>query len=65
MPPTNEPPDVERIRAARAHLQHDVRRSDPELRAQTEMILAMPVEARLRQLEAEAEFFSGMQPIDE
>ena len=40
------------------------RPSDPKLRAQTEMILAMPLEERLRQLEAEANFFSSVRPLD-
>ena len=38
--------------------------SDPKLRAQTEMILAMPVEDRLRQLETEANFFSSVRSLD-
>ena len=38
--------------------------SDPKLRAMTEMILAMPVGDRLRQLEAEANFFSSVRPLD-
>ncbi|MDP9333893.1 MAG: hypothetical protein M3Q30_11395 [Actinomycetota bacterium] len=37
---------------------------DPKLRATTEMILAMPVDDRLRQLEAESIFFSSIRPID-
>ena len=38
--------------------------SNPKLRAQTEMILSMPVDDRLRQLEAEANFFSSVRPLD-
>lgn len=37
---------------------------DPKLRATTEMILAMPIDDRLRQLEAESSFFSSIRPID-
>jgi len=37
---------------------------DPKLRATTEMILAMPVDDRLRQLEAESRFFSSIRPLD-
>ena len=40
-------------------------RVDPKLRAITEMILAMPIDERLRQLQAEAEFFSAVRPIDD
>jgi hypothetical protein len=35
----------------------EVFEDDPKLRAITEMILAQPVDQRLRQLEAEANFF--------
>ncbi len=38
--------------------------SDPELRAQTERILSMSVLDRLLQLEAEANFFSRVRPLD-
>jgi hypothetical protein len=38
--------------------------ADPKLRATTEMILAMPVDDRLRQLEAESRFFSSIRPLD-
>ena len=38
---------------------------DAKLRAQTEMILAMPVADRLRQLEAEANFFASVRPLDD
>ncbi|HVJ96844.1 MAG TPA: hypothetical protein VNC41_08430 [Acidimicrobiia bacterium] len=34
-------------------------------RATTEMILAMPVGDRLRQIEAEANFFSSVRPLDD
>jgi hypothetical protein len=37
---------------------------DSKLRATTEMILAMPVDDRLRQLEAESSFFSSIRPVD-
>jgi hypothetical protein len=37
---------------------------DAKLRATTEMILAMPVDERLRQLEAEASFFLSIRPLD-
>ena len=37
---------------------------DTKLRATTEMILAMPVDDRLRQLEAESSFFSSIRPLD-
>ena len=37
---------------------------DPKLRATTEMILAMPVDDRLRQLEAESSFFSSIRHVD-
>jgi hypothetical protein len=37
---------------------------DPKLRATTEVILAMPVDDRLRQLEAESSFFSSIRPLD-
>jgi hypothetical protein len=39
------------------------RESDPKLRAVTDMILAMPVEDRLVQLEAEANFFASVRPL--
>jgi hypothetical protein len=39
--------------------------SDPKLRAQTERILSMPVIDRLRQLEAEANFFARIRPLDD
>ena len=39
--------------------------SDAKLRAITEMILAMPVDERLRQLEAEADFFASVRPLDD
>jgi hypothetical protein len=38
--------------------------ADPKLRATTEVILSMPVDDRLRQLEAESSFFSSIRPID-
>ena len=38
--------------------------ADPKLRATTEMILAMPVDDRLRQLEAESSFFSSIRSLD-
>jgi hypothetical protein len=37
---------------------------DPKLRSATEMILAVPVEDRLRQREAEARFFDSLRRID-
>jgi len=37
---------------------------DPKLRATTETIVAMPVDERLRQLEAESDFFSSVRPLD-
>jgi hypothetical protein len=37
---------------------------DPKLRATAEMILAMPIDDRLRQLESESNFFSSIRPID-
>jgi DNA-binding transcriptional ArsR family regulator len=45
------------VRGARAW------QSDPKLRAQTEMILSMSVDQRLRQLEAEANFFLSATPV--
>jgi hypothetical protein len=39
--------------------------SNPKLRAMTDQILSMPVEARLRQIEAEANFFSNVRPLDD
>jgi hypothetical protein len=39
-------------------------RSDPKLRALTEMILAMPVDERLRMIEANANFFLSVRPVD-
>jgi len=36
---------------------------DPKLRAITEMIISQPVEQRLRQLEAEANFFLSARPL--
>ena len=41
------------------------RPSDPKLRAQSEMILAMPSDDRIRQIEAEANFFASVRPIDD
>lgn len=38
---------------------------DAKLRAQSEMTLAMPVADRLRQLEAEANFFASVRPLDD
>jgi hypothetical protein len=37
--------------------------SDPKLRAQTDRILSMRVTDRLRQLEAEANFFDSIRPL--
>ena len=37
---------------------------DTKLRGTTEMILAMPVDDRLRQLEAESILFSSIRPVD-
>jgi hypothetical protein len=36
-----------------------------KLRAITEMILAMPVDDRLRQIEAEANLFESIRPLDD
>jgi hypothetical protein len=41
-----------------------VRTSDAKLRAITESILAMPVDDRLRQIEAEADFFGSIRQSD-
>jgi hypothetical protein len=38
---------------------------DPKLRAMTDSILAQPVDARLRQLEAEANFFLSARRLPE
>jgi hypothetical protein len=38
---------------------------DPKLRATTEMILSMPVDDRLRQLEAESKLFASIRPLDD
>jgi hypothetical protein len=38
---------------------------DAKLRAITEQILSMPIDDRLRQLEAEANFFATIRPLDE
>ena len=38
--------------------------SDPKLRVITDMILDMPVGDRLRQIEANANFFSSVRPLD-
>jgi hypothetical protein len=54
--------------ASRARRERTPRKSDapvdPKLRATTEMILAMPVDDRLRQIEAESSFFSSIRPVD-
>lgn len=36
-----------------------------KLRAQSEAILRQPIEQRLRQLEAEADFFASARPLDD
>ena len=41
------------------------RPSDPRLRAQSDMILATPIDDRIRQIEAEANFFASVRPIDD
>ena len=41
------------------------RRSDPKLRALTEMILAMSIDDRIRQIEAEANFFASVRRVDD
>lgn len=44
---------------------HESEERDPKLRATTEMILAMPIDERLRQIETEANFFSSVHPVDD
>ena len=39
--------------------------SDPKLRAETERILAMPIEERLREIEEEANSVSPVRPLDD
>lgn len=39
--------------------------SNPKLRAMTDQILSMPVEDRLRQIEAEANFFAAVKSLDD
>jgi hypothetical protein len=43
----------------------DERAIDPKLRSATEMILAVPIEDRLRQIEAEARFFGSLRRTDQ
>jgi hypothetical protein len=38
---------------------------EPGLRATTEMILAMPIDERLREIETEADFLSSSRPVDD
>ena len=38
---------------------------DPKLRALSEQTLAMPVADRLRQIQAEADFFASVRPLDD
>jgi hypothetical protein len=59
----NADENARRLRRGRA-LRRSNEPVDPKLRATTEMILAMPVDDRLRQLEAESIFFSSIRPID-
>ena len=59
----NADENARRLRRGRA-LRKSNARVDPKLRATTEMILAMPVDDRLRQLEAESSFFSSIRPLD-
>jgi hypothetical protein len=51
--------------AAHASASARPRRTDAKLRAQTDMILALPVVERLRQLEVEAAFFASLRPLDD
>lgn len=37
---------------------------DPKLVAISAQITSMPIDARLRQIEAEANFFAGVRPLD-
>jgi len=37
---------------------------DPKLIAISAQITSMPIDARLRQIEAEANFFAGVRPLD-
>ena len=61
--PTRRSPEIDKIRAAKRQLNE--RKSDPKLRAQTERILSMPIEDRIRQLEEEANFFLSARPVDD
>jgi hypothetical protein len=59
--PTREPLRIEsskRFRSAESWV------SDPKLRALTDMILDMPIGERLLQIEANANFFSSVRPLD-
>jgi hypothetical protein len=47
---------------ARALVSRHTWRSDPRLRVQVELILALPPEERLRQLEANLAFFAAVRP---
>jgi hypothetical protein len=47
---------------ARALLNRQTWRSDPGLRVQVELILALPPEERLRQLQANLAFFAAVRP---
>ncbi len=62
-----EPSPRDRVSGASADTPDSAkpRPSDAKLRAQTDMILALPVTERLRQLEAEAAFFSSLRPLDD
>ena len=59
---TDADPFRRRIRDAKTGLSE--RPSDPKLRAQTERILAMSIDDRLRQIEEEANFFLSARPLD-
>jgi hypothetical protein len=59
---TEADPSRQRISDSKAELSE--RPSDPKLRAQTERILAMAIDDRLRQIEEEANFFLSARPLD-
>jgi hypothetical protein len=57
-------PEHARTEASRRVRSSDSWVSDAKLRALTDMILAMPVGDRLRQIEANANFFLSVRPLD-
>jgi hypothetical protein len=57
-------PEPARAESSKRFRSADAWVSDPKLRALTNMILDMPIGERLLQIEANANFFSSVRPLD-